>query len=95
MAQRKTFSFSQEYMEEYNYLLPMKNPSEYICMLIRKDLQAKTEAKAEAKAKEDEEDETFTLKDIASLEQTYAEQRKHFALQIKKISEAYFLNKKN
>ena len=47
MAKIKGISFSQEYEEEYEYVMGIKGASAYICELIRKDLNSKKKTEDE------------------------------------------------
>lgn len=40
-AKVKGISFSEDYKEEYDYVMSIKGASKYICELIRKDLRQK------------------------------------------------------
>lgn len=40
-AKTKTISFTEKYKREYNYISSIRNASEYVCELIKKDLDSK------------------------------------------------------
>lgn len=48
-SKTKTFSFREEYFPELDYLNSIKNASEYICELVRRDLSDKNNPEELAK----------------------------------------------